>query len=72
MHDAHSAEVFSGNSRVIAGGWFFSEDWFGGASRDRSDTCPTRFHFSFAYSALASFRTGMSGSASFQSVRKSL
>jgi hypothetical protein len=27
---------------------------------------------SFAYSALASFRMGMSGSASFQSVRKSL
>jgi hypothetical protein len=28
-------------------------------------------YFSFAYSALASFRMGMSGSASFQSVRKS-
>jgi hypothetical protein len=27
---------------------------------------------SFAYSALASFRMGMSGSASFQSVRKSI
>src|ERR1700730_1220888 len=29
-------------------------------------------YFSFAYSALASFRMGMSGSASFQSVRKSM
>jgi hypothetical protein len=28
-------------------------------------------YFRFAYSALASFRMGMSGSASFQSVRKS-
>ena len=28
-------------------------------------------YFSLAYSALASFRTGMSGSASFQMVRKS-
>jgi hypothetical protein len=28
-------------------------------------------HFSFAYSALAALRMGMSGSASFQSVRKS-
>jgi hypothetical protein len=32
----------------------------------------SRSHCSFAYSALASFRTGMPGSASFQSVRKSL
>jgi hypothetical protein len=32
----------------------------------------SRSHFSRAYSALASFRTGMPGSASFQSVRKSL
>ena len=31
-----------------------------------------RFYCSFAYSAFASFRMGMSGSASFQSVRKSL
>ncbi len=31
-----------------------------------------RPHCSFAYSALASFRMRMSGSASFQSVRKSL
>jgi hypothetical protein len=30
-----------------------------------------RFHCSFAYSALACFRIGMSGSASFHSVRKS-
>jgi hypothetical protein len=30
------------------------------------------FHCSFAYSATACFRMGMSGSASFQSVRKSL
>ena len=30
-----------------------------------------RGYFSFAYSVLASLRTGMSGSASFQSVRKS-
>ena len=29
------------------------------------------FHFSLAYSALASFRMGTSGSASFQRVRKS-
>jgi hypothetical protein len=28
-------------------------------------------YFSFSYSALASFRTGMSGSASFQTVKKS-
>jgi len=28
-------------------------------------------HFSFAYSALACFRMGISGSASFQSARKS-
>jgi hypothetical protein len=28
-------------------------------------------YFSFAYSALACFKTGMSGSASFQRVRKS-
>jgi hypothetical protein len=30
-----------------------------------------RPYFSFAYSALASFRTGMSGSASFQRAKKS-
>jgi hypothetical protein len=29
-------------------------------------------HYSFAYSVLAAMRMGMSGSASFQSVRKSL
>ena len=40
--------------------------------------CPRLFwvergnYCSFAYSALACFRMGMSGSASFQSVRKSL
>jgi hypothetical protein len=33
---------------------------------------PQKAHCSFAYSALASFRMGMSGSASFQRVRKSL
>jgi hypothetical protein len=32
----------------------------------------TDSYWSFAYSALASFRMGMSGSASFQRVRKSL
>ena len=31
-----------------------------------------RYHCNFAYSALASLRMGMSGSASFQRVRKSL
>jgi hypothetical protein len=35
----------------------------------RQPDCP---HCSFAYSALACFRMGMSGSASFHSVRKSL
>jgi hypothetical protein len=34
--------------------------------------CVALSYCSFAYSALASFRMGMSGSASFQSVRKSL
>ena len=38
----------------------------------RPQRCGARTYCSFAYSALASFRTGMSGSASFQSVRKSL
>ena len=33
---------------------------------------PAASYCSFAYSALASFRMGMSGSASFQSVKKSL
>jgi hypothetical protein len=33
---------------------------------------PWRCYCSFAYSALASFRMGTSGSASFQSARKSL
>ena len=33
---------------------------------------PKRFHCSLAYSAFASFSIGISGSASFQSVRKSL
>jgi hypothetical protein len=32
---------------------------------------PKKFHFSFAYSVLASFRIGMSGSASFQRAKKS-
>ena len=31
-----------------------------------------RSHLSFSYSSLACFRMGMSGSASFQSVRKSI
>jgi hypothetical protein len=33
---------------------------------------PGGLYRSFVYSTLASFRMGMSGSASFQSVRKSL
>ena len=37
-----------------------------------TDKLKLRRYCSFAYSALASFRMGMSGSASFQSVRKSL
>jgi len=42
---------------------------------ERVDCEMARFdsgYFNFAYSALASFRMGMSGSASFQRVRKSL
>ena len=49
--------------RLIASG-----DNFVRAGRAWSPRC----YCSFAYSALASFRMGMSGSASFQSVRKSL
>jgi hypothetical protein len=37
----------------------------------RATTLKRRNYCNFAYSALASFRIGMSGSASFQSVRKS-
>ena len=47
------------------------ELWIGDAAEIR--TSPQgRGYWSFAYSALASFRMGMSGSASLQSVRKSL
>jgi hypothetical protein len=41
--------------------------WFGWRKRGRMSA-----HCSFAYSALACLRMGMSGSASFQRVRKSL
>jgi len=42
------------------------------AASAMNQTKNTDFYCSFAYSALASFRMGMSGSASFQSERKSL
>jgi len=42
-----------------------------GAGGPRSEGPSAGDYFSFAYSALASFRMGMSGSASFQIVRKS-
>jgi len=42
------------------------------ASTSRMVGRPPRDYCSFAYSALASFRMGMSGSASCQSARKSL
>jgi tetratricopeptide (TPR) repeat protein len=42
------------------------------ASDLRKKGCPQEVHCSFAYSTFASFRMGMSESASFQSVRKSL
>jgi hypothetical protein len=44
---------------------------YGGKFMRRSRSWERGDYFNFAYSALASFRMGMSGSASFQSVRKS-
>jgi hypothetical protein len=58
---------------TVRGGVLGVWPWFRQLSAKQQATELKSFPYcTFAYSALASFRMGMSGSASFQSVRKSL
>ena len=63
----------SASRPTVRGGVLSVWPWFRQLSAKQQATESKSFPYcSFAYSALASFRMGMSGSASFHSVRKSL
>ena len=67
-----SVIVFTDTTAGVAASLLRLKNAFPATRVSVKDRATPAGYFSFAYSALASFRMGMSGSASFQRVRNSL